>query len=293
MKFSLLWISLWTLSLPPLLGASEETSPWVKILGPPAETKGLTSIYLYPRSDLNLLVAGTPLEPGMGLENHFEFQEKDDKALLNGRLVLMDGEIPKALEFLNNRHWKVLGLTHLFLDESPAVKSLQFEAKGPAPELAQGVRELLSALSLPSSSLTPLPIETPDEDFKKQAETLVGQGQWRGRVFYLPLEADSNSPNASTNVKADTPARSGAFYLQQSSDGAMVLGEITLPSGEAEGLFHALSANHFQLISWVVEPTREGLDLTQMRFLGKGSLEELARGLKAVRVQSGAPAASK
>jgi hypothetical protein len=284
-KLSLLWISLWTLCLAPVLGATEENSPWVKILGPAAETKGPTAIYLYPRNDLNLLVAGTPLEPGMGLENRFEFQEKEKTALLKGRLVLMDGEIPKALEFLNNRHWKVEGLTHLFLNESPAVKSLQFVAEEPAPELAEGVRELLSALSLPSPSLTPLPVEAPDEDFQKQVESLMGQGQWKGRVFYFPLEAVSNTQTAGVEMSGSVPASSGAFYLQQSPDGAILLGEMNLPADEASNLPPSLTAKGLELTSWVRESDGNNGDWVGLRFYGKGSLEDMARDLNALRDQ--------
>jgi hypothetical protein len=279
------WAFLLILILARALGAAEGRDPLLKTLGPATEERGETKIYLFPRADLNLLVAGTPVEPGMGLENRFEFQPETKITRLRGRLLLMDVEIPKILDLLGRRHWKVEGLTHLLLGESPAVKSLQFVAEGPSSELAEGVRGLLSSLHMPLPVSTPLPAtpEAPDTDFQKQADSLLGPGEWKGRVLCLTLEAQGNTLDAGPQGK-DT-AVSGALYLQKTTEGALAIGDLVVPPDKAASLFQTLSTNHLDLTSWIREPARAGVVRARLRFYGKGSLRDLARGLNALRDQ--------
>jgi hypothetical protein len=284
MRKSKRWVAFFLLLLPAYACSAAETRDFLlKTLGPASEQRGDRILYRLPRTDLNLLIAGTPLEPGMGLENRFEFQPGEKTARLRGRLLLMDAEIPKILDLLGRRHWKVGGLSHCLLGESPAVKFLQFEAEGSSSNLAEGIRELLSSLGQALPVATPALPAAPDAVFQKQADSLLGQGEWKGRVFCLTLEAPGNTLNP--GATGDNPPVSGDFYLQKTTEGALAIGNLVLPPDEAEGLFQTLSANHLELTSWVREPAGEGPARIRLIFLGKGSLEELAKGLNALRDQ--------
>jgi hypothetical protein len=279
------WAFLLVLILARAFGASEGRDPLLKTLGPASEERSDVRIYLFPRTDLNLLVAGTPVEPGMGLENRFEFQPETKITRLRGRLLLIDVEVPKILDILSRRHWKVEGLTHILLGESPAVKSIQFVAEGPSLELAEGVRGLLSSLHMPLPVSTPQPAtpEASDMDFQKQADSLLGPGEWKGRVLCLTLDAQGDTLDA--GPKRKDPTVSGALYLQKTTEGVLVMGDLVVPPAEAEGLFQTFSANHLELTSWVREPARAGVVRARLRFYAKGSLEDLARDLNALRNQ--------
>jgi hypothetical protein len=253
------------------------------MLGPALEEKGETQVYEVPRADLNILVAGIPLESGMGLISRFEFSPDEKKYHLLGRLVLLDGEIPRELGILSKHHWKVTGLSHLLLGESPAVKCLQFRALGPSFELAGGIEELLTVMGRPAWSPTPGPTEVPNPEFQKQAESLLGPGQWKGRVYCLRMEGSPNLQNPS--AQENDPAVSGSLFLQQTAEGALTVGDLVLPTEWAIGLFQTLSANHLELTSFVRDPDARDGPLCRVMFWGKGSLEDLAPALKAVRDQ--------
>ena len=226
--------------------------------------------YEAPRADLNVLVGGIPLDPGMGLSSRFEFTPEEKKFHLTGRIVLLDGEIPRELEILSKHHWKVTGLSHLLLGESPALKCLQFRALGPSFELAGGIEELLAVMGRPAWSPTPSP-EVPNPEFQKQAESLLGPGQWKGRVYCLRVEDPSNTLNASS--LENDPEVSGALFLQQTAEGAIAVGELVLPSERTAGLLQTLSANHLELTSLLRDPAGKAGTLSRLRFLGKGPLE--------------------
>ena len=221
------------------LSATEEKDPLEKTLGPITQTKGDVRFWAIPRTDLNVLVGGTPLEPGMGLDNRFEIIPKEKGLHLKARLVLMDGEIQKILGLLARRHWKVEGLSHWLAGESPSLKVLSFESSGPSFLLADGIQEIWTALSLSPVSPTPVPTASPEGAFQKQADSLLWPGQWKGRVLCLKLEASGNTLEA--GAQAVNPQ--GALYLQETSRGSAGLGGPALPSDLAEKLYPTLVDN--------------------------------------------------
>jgi hypothetical protein len=143
---------------------------------------------------------------------------------------------------------------------------------------------LLSALGQTLPVATPALVlpETPDENFQKQADSLLAGGQWKGRALCLALESSSNTLNA---AQENEPPFSGVLYLQKTTEGALARGDLILPPEQAETFFQTLSDNHLLLTSWIRETGPDGSDGTRLRFLGKGSLEEMARGLNALRDQ--------
>jgi hypothetical protein len=197
----------------------------------------------------------------------------------------VDSEIPKILEYLDCHHGKVEGLSHGLLDESPAVKFLRFEARGTFTKLGEDTKGLLTTLGCLKGGATPTPAvaETPDPEFQKQANALFGAAQWKGRVYCQRLGTGSNTPN--TGIPAVNPSVSGALYLQKTYEGALVMGDLGIPPEQAEAFYQILSTNHLELTSWILEKDGEGPAITHLRFMGRASMEELARGLNLLRIQ--------
>ena len=285
MNLRVRWLYLLILLFAPTLGAAGESNPLEAVLGAASVTQGEDLVYLFPRTDLNLLVGGVPLEPEMGLENRFEFKPTGKNGRLIGQLLLVDSEIPKILEYLDRHHGKVEGLSHGLLDESPAVKFLRFEARGTFTKLGEDTKGLLTTLGCLKGGATPTPAvdETPDPVFQKQANSLLGAGQWKGRVYCQRLETGSNTPN--TGVPMENPSVSADFYLQKTYEGALVMGDLIVPPEQAEAFYQIMSTNRLELTSWILEKDGEGPALTHLRFMGRTSLEELARGLNLLQIQ--------
>src|SRR5579885_1177606 len=85
---------------PPLAGATPgEWKGVEKILGCPGTLQGGVLRMAFPRTDLNVVVQGIPLEPELGLTSWFAFQalpEAPDarRTWMTGELVLLDQEVP-------------------------------------------------------------------------------------------------------------------------------------------------------------------------------------------------------
>jgi hypothetical protein len=182
-----LWacLLLWGTCLSPVAAAD---SPWKtveKVFGRPGiEQEGLFKV-VFPRTDLNVLVEGIPLEPDMALTTWFAFVPLDgfDKArpeghevplegltagsaqgrqtFVMGELVLLDQEVSGVLSALVEGGFKVAALHHLVLGESPGIQCVQITGQGKAGGLARKLKQVLRETGTPlTSAFRPAPSPT-------------------------------------------------------------------------------------------------------------------------------------
>ena len=173
---------LWVL-LGLVCSASAQTSwkPVEKIMGRSGEVRGPSLEFLWPRTDLNVLVQGTPLEPGLALAHWVTFQSLGSQALLRGQLLLLSSEVEKAIAQLEDQNFKVTSLGSPLLNESPPIRTVYFEAQGRKADLAQSLKWILKILglgvgpvNLPQSGTPALPDWT-------AVEKILGPGEPGGK----------------------------------------------------------------------------------------------------------------
>jgi hypothetical protein len=99
----------------------------------------------------------------------------------------------------------------------------------------------------------------------------------------LDLEASSNTVTANSKEPEDPP--SGTLYLQAINHGALLIGDLFLSSEEAVKFYPSLQENQLNLISWVRESTGGSGTVCRLRFMGRGSLEDLAKSWGALQDQ--------
>lgn len=186
-----IWIMLTLLAwvfFPPA-GACSEWQSVEKILGQSGVVEGDVLRISIPRVDLNVLVSGVSMDPGLATTSWFAFKpirgiqtlekptdqagEKAGKegnnaekaprkpakgTLLLGNLVLLDQEVPNVILTLIRHGFQVTGLSHPLLHESPALECLSFTAQGARSRLAETLREALYHTGTPvSPGAKPLP----------------------------------------------------------------------------------------------------------------------------------------
>ncbi len=173
----------WVLCSSP--GVCSEWQSVEKILGRSGVAEGEILRVSIPRTDLNVLVSGVSVDPGLATASWFSFKPISGKkalantpdkvegekgtskkplkgTLLVGNLVLLDQEVPKVILTLIRHGFQVTDLSHPLLHESPALESLSFTAHGPRSQLAETLREALYHTGTPVSQVSnPLPTVTP------------------------------------------------------------------------------------------------------------------------------------
>ena len=286
-----------------------------------------TTQALYPRTDLNMVVGGIPLEPGMGLTSWTALvplpPAKPGRApdfLALGEMVLLEEEVPSAQAELKRRSFQVEALLGPYLNGSPAVKHLYFSAQGPQGRLAEGLKALGRILALsqprpgktpslvplrrasPTPSPTPNPLKSP-EVLWTQVEAVLGPGERVGKLLNYVI------PRGEAALKGgvELPVALGVgteFHFQRVE--GLVMGE-KRPLGLAPKATQPVVAvtGQFALQLEEIEPvraylTRQGVTvmeaqghlevsprLTFMDFWVVGSPEEIARTLKEALEKTG------
>lgn len=178
----------------------------VSVWGAPSGTPGPIPA-LYPRTDLNMVVGGIPLEPGMGLTSWTALiplpPVKPGRApdyLALGEMVLLEEEVPEARKELKRQSFHEEAILGSFLNGSPSVERLYFSGRGPQGRMGEGIKALdrflarsqprteKTATPFPLRPANPTPSPTPDplkgsEALWTQVEAVLGPGIREGKLL--------------------------------------------------------------------------------------------------------------
>ncbi len=213
----------------------------------------------FPRSDLNVMVEGTPLETTLGLTSHLRFKALSKGFEVKGQLVLLDQESRRVEDKLVLDGFKLEDFGDLLVGETPAIKVLDFSGKGTAGVLNAELKEILGFTGTP---LTPLSFPTPAPGAEKDwdsAQTALGQkGFLQGKILWLL---------AQPFTPASEPAP-GFLSLRIQRDGSslLVLGEAILDPSRSSELLKTLARAKMTVTS--LRPW--GLGAVHVRWWGSG-----------------------
>jgi hypothetical protein len=279
-------LGLWVL-LGLLCSASAQTSwrPVQKIMGRAGMAQGDGWELLWPRKDINVLVQGTPLEPGLVLTSWFFFQPLGSNTLLRGRLVLLDSEVGKVLAQLEDQNFKVTALGSPLLSESPKIRTVYFEGQGRETELAKSLQWILTVTGLGNGDI-PQPSPTPVVRDWSAIEKILGLGEKEGPL--LSYEFFRNEPILEDGTPV-SPSRGTAtsIFFQKAGGQIAAAGSFALKAAEVPAVMGLLRAHHIQVTAvenhWIGEAPR----LFFVQFWAQGGPEEIAEGFRAALDEAG------
>ena len=119
------------------------------ILGHATERQGAVVKVTIPRQGKahGLAVGGS-----MGLTTWAAFSGSDARASVDGDFIMTAGEVQPVIRALRRAGVNVVALHNHMLDEEPRFFFLHYWAKGPAADLARGVRSALDAQAAKASA---------------------------------------------------------------------------------------------------------------------------------------------
>jgi len=135
-----------------------------------------------PRTDLAVTVKGVPVKAGFALGSYAAFKQVGDHAMVMGDLVLLDEEVNPVMSGLFDNGFEASGLHNHLNTMSPHVMYMHYEGHGDALQLAQGLRQALSASKTPLSPAAPPPPAAPPTGPQLDAGMLDGILGYTGRV---------------------------------------------------------------------------------------------------------------
>ncbi len=251
-----------------------------KILGRQGQTQGDMLKVTFTRTDLNVLVSGTPIEPELALTTWFTFKPLTRQTLVTGEMVLLDQEVPKVMVPLVRYGFQVDSLHDPLINESPSLKVLRVQAKGSRAWLAEVIREALYTSGTPQAPPDEKKPSATPEDWSK-VEAILGPGMTENRVleYQIPLQEPIREDGM------DFPAFMGmgsVLRLQKSGDHIASAGSFLLTKEQVKPVVEALTENHIAITGVQNATLTESPRLFQVTYWVQGKMEESAKGLKAV-----------
>jgi Domain of Unknown Function (DUF1259) len=257
------------------------TEPIDQALGRSGQKTGEVYKVSFPRSDLHISVHGVAIKPGLALGSWAAFLGTDDKAMVMGDLVLLEGEVNPVVAKLRSSGFEISAIHNHLMEETPRVLYVHYMGHGPAAQLAASLRAALSV------SKTPLEKPAAAEEgappaWVKDVEDAVGRkGTFKGGVLsYGVPRSDAITMSGMTIAPAAGVAQ--AINFQAAGSGKVgTTGDFVLTAEEVNPVISELQGHQISVTALHSHMLTEQPRLFFMHFWSVGSPESVGAGIKA------------
>jgi Domain of Unknown Function (DUF1259) len=192
--------------------------------------------YSMPRTDLDVVLNGVHLDPGLGLGSWLALQPTPHGVIALGDLVLRDTEVNDVLSRLLQGGVDPTALHDYLMFESPPVRFLHFRASGDPVRIARAVRSALNMTStplpgMPSDRAAPARVSAPGLDTAAIHRALGFAGRLSGAVYRI-------------SIPPGFPVRDGGVALSPAMGISSSIGFQPLPDGHAAAIGDLVLRGH-------------------------------------------------
>jgi hypothetical protein len=241
-----------------------------------------------PRTDLSVTVKGVPVRAGFALGSYAAFKQVGDEAMLMGDLVLLDQEVPAVMAGLFRGGLEVTAVHNHLNEMSPHVMYMHYGGHGDAVQLANALRQALSASGTPlGGSTAPAAAAGPPLDTKQIEQGLGRAGRdIGGGVFQITV------PRAETISEMGHPLLPAmgvttVMNFQATAEGkAAITGDFVLIDKEVNNVARTLQQHGIDVTALHNHGLMDMPRLFYMHFWATDDAAKLARGLKAALDQT-------
>lgn len=239
----------------------------------------------FPRTDVEVSVNGSRLDPFMGLTSWAAFTPtNNDRFLVMGDLVLFEDEVNPVMSTLFENNIDVTALHNHFFFDQPKVYFMHIEGSSSIEALANGVKKALDTVKqirkkFPNISSrfenTASIAYDKNSITAKQLESIFGiQGQVKeGMVkFVVGRKAKMNDTDLGKEMGVNTWAAFGG-----SDDNAFVDGDFAMTEDELQPVLKTIRKGNINIVAIHNHMTMEKPRIIFLHFWGVGRAEKLAK----------------
>ncbi len=235
----------------------------------------------FPRSDLQVTLAGVELKPALALGGWVAFSKPGAGSMIMGDLVLLEDEVAPVMSSLEGNGVQVTALHNHLLHESPRVMYMHIGGHGDAVKLATAVKEAVALTKIP----TPKPAAAAPPDIGIDTagiEKALGHtGKVNGGVFQVGVPRAESVTEAGMKVP-NSMGISTALNFQPTGGGkAAITGDFVLIGKEVNPVIQALRSNGIEVTALHSHMLDEQPRLFFMHFWANDDAVKLAKGLRA------------
>lgn len=238
----------------------------------------------WPRTDVKVSVDGMPLKPFAGLGSWAAFTAAPHGAMVMGDTVVFEDEVTPAMDAAFAGRLEVTGLHNHFFHDEPKVYFMHIGGRGEAEKLARGVKGVWDAIkkvrgggTMPA---TRFPGGVPREGTisgEALTKILGHKGETQAGVFKVTI----GRTGAMHGIKVGGSMGLTTWAAFSGGDAlAAVDGDFIMTASEVQPVLRALRKAGLHIVALHNHMVGEQPAFYFTHFWGKGSAEELARGLR-------------
>jgi len=252
-------------------------------LGRSGQKTGNVYRFGFPRTDLNVVVHGVTIKPGLALGSWAAFAGTNENASVMGDLVLLESEVNRVMAKLRAGGFDVTGVHNHLLEASPQVLYMHYMGHGPVVELATSLQAALAVSKTPLGKPAAGPGEPPSPpDWVKTVEDAIGRkGTFKGGVLSFAVP---RAEEVTMDGMALAPAQgvAEAINFQEAGAGQVATtGDFVLTAGEVNPVISALQEHRVAVSALHNHMLSEQPRLFFMHFWAVGNPASVGAGIKA------------
>lgn len=195
-----------------------------------------------PRTDLQVVVDGTPIATGLALGGWAAFADEGAATVVDGDLVLLPQEINPVISALEANGLEITALHNHLILETPHVLYLHFFGEGDAVALAHGLKVAIGATATPPAAASG-EVGAPATAWARTVEQSFGHsGSLKGGVLSVAVPRAEEIHEHGARL-APAMGMANAFNFQEIENGRVAAtGDFVLTGDEVNPVVRELRA---------------------------------------------------
>ena len=245
--------------------------------GAEAKTKDGVIRIEWPRKEVPVKVDGMPLKPFAGLGSWAAFTSAPHGAMMMGDTVVFEDEVTPAMDAAFEQGLEVTALhNHFFFDE-PKVFFMHIGGHGDPEKLATGVKGVWDAIKKVRTE-NPKPASGFGGMTPQDGKILGHKGQTKDGIVKVSIGREG----VMHQIKVGEAMGLNTWAAFSGSDDlAAVDGDFIMTGPEVQPVLHALRKSGIHIVALHNHMIGEQPAFYFLHFWGKGSTQELAKGVRA------------
>ena len=267
--------------------AGPDTDLIARVTALQPEVKNGVAKVSVPRSDLAVTVDGVKMRPFQGFTSWAAFTGSGGKTVVMGDMTLVEDEVTPAMDAALANGLEVTALHNHFSFDRPRILFMHIAGTGTTEHLAAAVGKVFDAIKGARKGPTPAEgfggpaIAAENTIEAKPLEAILGataQVKDGMAKFVFAKWTKAHGMDLGSEMGVNTWAAFGG-----SPQAAVVDGDFAMLEGELQGVLKALRAAHINVVAIHSHMTHEEPRIMFLHYWGRGTAEELARGIKSAR----------
>jgi hypothetical protein len=238
--------------------------------------------YRFPRSDMQVTVAGVAIKPALSLGSWVAFRNvAGGHAMVMGDLVLGEEEVGPVMRALQLGGVEQTALHNHVLHESPRVMYMHIAAHGDPAKIAQTIRTALGQSRTPLGSVATLAASAAiDLDTAAVAQALGAAGKVNGGVYQVSVPRRETIREGREVVPPSMGVATAINFQPMGGGKAAITGDFVMRASEVNDVIRALQQGDIEVTALHSHMLIEEPRLFFMHFWANADAVSLARGLR-------------